>query len=159
MAGIGFVVTFGTLSGKLGLGPTKQAPLFFIYFVYSAVAVLIYVITQTILVLRVAVNRLWPLGSLYMAFSTFALAQVFIFVLSTNVCETTAHNFDGIFFASIFHLFSVMMVYKYWDSITEEDLEFSLGSKNDWTLHEPLMEEQRVPDHDNRCAEQYEKRY
>lgn len=30
-----------------------------------------------------------------------------------------------------------MMVYKYWDSITKEDLEFSVASKaNVWLLHE-----------------------
>jgi hypothetical protein len=30
-----------------------------------------------------------------------------------------------------------MMVYKYWDSITKEDLEFSVSSKaNVWLLHE-----------------------
>lgn len=30
-----------------------------------------------------------------------------------------------------------MMVYKYWDSITKEDLEFSVASKaNVWLLHD-----------------------
>jgi hypothetical protein len=39
------------------------------------------------------------------------------------------------FFAAICTLLSVMMVYKYWDSITKEDLEFSVGSKqNVWEL-------------------------
>jgi hypothetical protein len=41
------------------------------------------------------------------------------------------------FFAAICTLLSVMMVYKYWDSITKEDLEFSVGSKqNVWELKE-----------------------
>jgi len=33
-----------------------------------------------------------------------------------------------------------MMVYKYYDSLTKEDLEFSVGSKqNVWEVKEPLM--------------------
>jgi len=37
-------------------------------------------------------------------------------------------------------LLSVMMVYKYWDSITKEDLEFSVGSKAAvWEVKEPLL--------------------
>jgi hypothetical protein len=37
-------------------------------------------------------------------------------------------------------LLSVMMVYKYWDSITKEDLEFSVGSKQSvWEIKDPLL--------------------
>lgn len=39
-------------------------------------------------------------------------------------------------------LFEVMMVYKYWDSITKEDLEFSVGSKSmawDGQNNQPLL--------------------
>jgi hypothetical protein len=36
-----------------------------------------------------------------------------------------------------------MMVYKYWDSITKEDLEFSVGSKqNVWEVKELLGEDE-----------------
>ncbi len=32
------------------------------------------------------------------------------------------------------------MVYKYWDSITKEDLEFSVGSKTSvWEVKDPLL--------------------
>lgn len=37
-------------------------------------------------------------------------------------------------------LLSVMMVYKYWDDITKEDLEFSVGSKAAvWEVKDPLL--------------------
>jgi len=37
-----------------------------------------------------------------------------------------------------------MMVYKYWDSITREDLEFSVGTRmNNWEVKELLPEEER----------------
>jgi hypothetical protein len=33
-----------------------------------------------------------------------------------------------------------MMVYKYWDSITKEDLEFSVGNKATvWEVNDPLL--------------------
>jgi len=50
------------------------------------------------------------------------------------------HYVDGIFFGTICTLLGVMMVYKYWDSITKEDLEFSVGGKsNIWEIKDPLL--------------------
>ncbi len=50
------------------------------------------------------------------------------------------HYIDGMFFGVICTLLSVMMVYKYWDSITREDLEFSIGSKSHvWEMKSPLL--------------------
>jgi hypothetical protein len=51
-----------------------------------------------------------------------------------------SHYIDGTFFATLCTLLSVMMVYKYWDSITKEDLEFSVGSKQAvWEVKESLL--------------------
>lgn len=56
------------------------------------------------------------------------------------------HYVDGMFFAVICTLLSVMMVYKYWDSITKEDLEFSVsGNQNVWEVKE-LMEDSNGPE-------------
>lgn len=50
------------------------------------------------------------------------------------------HYIDGMFFGAICTLLGVMMVYKYWDSITKEDLEFSVGGKsNVWEIKDPLL--------------------
>ncbi|CEI94010.1 Putative Chitin synthase export chaperone [Rhizopus microsporus] len=36
-----------------------------------------------------------------------------------------------------------MMVYKYWDSITKEDLEFSVGAKqNVWEIKESIQDDE-----------------
>ena len=57
--------------------------------------------------------------------------------LSQVICKVTKHYVDGLFFGHIFSLLAVMMVYKYWDSITKEDLEFSVGGKlNVWEIKE-----------------------
>ncbi|KAJ2079255.1 Chitin synthase, class 7, partial [Coemansia sp. S142-1] len=62
--------------------------------------------------------------------------------LSNKICEGIKHYVDGVFFGTICTLLSVMMVYKYWDSITKEDLEFSVGGKgNVWEVKELLPED------------------
>lgn len=51
------------------------------------------------------------------------------------------HYIDGLFFGVICNLLAVMMVYKFWDDITKEDLEFSVGSKaNVWEVKELLSD-------------------
>jgi hypothetical protein len=136
-AAIGFIVSFGTMTSKLSLSPKNTTALFFVYFVYPALCVMIYFCSQIVLVFRMDINRMWPLGSLILGFIFFLSAQLFVLILSPNICFAGAHFFDGIMFGSFFHLFTVMMVYKYWDAVTEEDFEFSLGSKNEWRLKDP----------------------
>lgn len=56
------------------------------------------------------------------------------------ICDHVDHYIDGLFVFSLCMLLSVMMVYKYWDSITKEDLEFSVGSKAAvWEVKDPLL--------------------
>ncbi len=65
-------------------------------------------------------------------------------MFSTQVCEYAKHYIDGMFFGTVFTLLSVMMVYKYWDSITKEDLEFSVGGKvNVWEVKEPMYDQEK----------------
>ncbi len=67
----------------------------------------------------------------------FALGQIFELTLSVQLCEAAKHYIDGMFFGTICSLLGVMMVYKYWDSITKEDLEFTVGGKTHvWELQE-----------------------
>jgi hypothetical protein len=52
----------------------------------------------------------------------------------------TKHYFDGTFFEAACNILAVMMVYKYWNSITKEDLEFAVGCKNNsWEINDPLL--------------------
>lgn len=72
--------------------------------------------------------------------------KVTLFLFSVEICDAIKHYIDGLLFFEIFILLayvppftsslasakpinSVMMIYKYWDSITKEDLEFSVGNK------------------------------
>ena len=48
----------------------------------------------------------------------FTIAQVILFAFSATICNAIKHYIDGLFFFTLCMLLSVMMVYKYWDSIT-----------------------------------------
>lgn len=77
---------------------------------------------------------------LVIGISIFALGQVLQYVLSKTICDITKHYVDGLFFGTICSLISVMIIYKYWNSITRDDLEFSVGGKlNAWEIRDPLL--------------------
>lgn len=102
----------------------------------------VYIVSQIILVVNTLDDR-WPLGDILFAAAFFAIGQVLMYVFSVFICENTKHYVDGLFFGAICNLLTVMMIYKYWDSITKEDLEFSVGSKqNVWEVKELLGEDE-----------------
>jgi hypothetical protein len=102
----------------------------------------VYIVSQIILVINTLEDR-WPLGDILFAASFYAVGQILMYVFSVVICDNTKHYVDGMFFATICNLLVVMMIYKYWDSITKEDLEFSVGSKqNVWEVKELLGEEE-----------------
>jgi hypothetical protein len=97
------------------------------------------VVLQLILVIRTLDDR-WPIGDILFGIAFFAVAQVVLFAFSVTICDAAKHYIDGLFIFTLCMLLSVMMVYKYWDSITKEDLEFSVGSKAAvWEVKDPLL--------------------
>ncbi|KAF2835400.1 chitin synthase export chaperone [Patellaria atrata CBS 101060] len=132
-------VSLLTFKGWAGLGPTNTVGLFVVLYVFNAIFLFIYAVMQIILVVNTLQDR-WPLGDIGFGILFFILGQVILYVFSDNICEGAQHYLDGLFIATIFNLLAVMMVYKYWDSITKEDLEFSVGQKmNNWEVKEPLV--------------------
>ncbi|KAI5286107.1 Chitin synthase, class 7 [Ascosphaera aggregata] len=134
MFAVSFAVSLVTFKSRAGLSPTKTLPLFIILFVLNAVFVAIYVVMQILLVVNTLQDR-WPLGHITFAIFFFVAGQIILYVFSTTICNKIQHYVDGLFFATVCNLFAVMMIYKYWDSITKEDLEFSVGLKqNTWEV-------------------------
>jgi hypothetical protein len=130
-----------TFKGVGGLGPQSTVGLFVVLYIVNGVQVLVYVVMQAMLVLGTLQER-WPLGSILFGVLSFVLGQVVVYVFSDRICEGVNHYLDGLFFATIGNLLAVMMVYKYWDSITKEDLEFSVGIKqNTWEVKELLQDD------------------
>ena len=155
-------VSILTFNDKAGLSPTNTVGLFVVLYLLNGICLLIYVIMQFILVINTLQDR-WPLGDLAFGIFFFVIGQVILYVFSETICEGVQHYLDGLFFATICNLLAVMMVYKvceakrwpnhivhmvdllqYWDSITREDLEFSVGTKQgNWEVKELLPEEDR----------------
>ncbi|KAI5305502.1 YmL10 [Ascosphaera pollenicola] len=140
MFAISFAVSLITFKSKGGLSPTKTIPLFIILYVLNAVFVAVYTVMQIILVVYTLQDR-WPLGHIMFAVLFFVAGQIILYVFSSKICDKIQHYVDGLFFATLCNLFAVMMIYKYWDSITKEDLEFSVGVKqNTWEVNELLSD-------------------
>lgn len=127
------------------IGPfsySNPAVLWVFYFIINGIAFIVYVILQIILVVNTLDDR-WPLGDILFGTAFFIIGQVIMYIFSVVICDQVKHYVDGLFFGTICTLLAVMMVYKYWDSITKEDLEFSVGSKqNVWEVKELLGEDE-----------------
>ncbi|KAI9296204.1 hypothetical protein K502DRAFT_337322 [Neoconidiobolus thromboides FSU 785] len=135
--GSGFVAV-ATFINFAGLNGRFTLPLFSIHILFNGVLLLIYYITQLVLVFKTLDDR-WPIGSITLSGFAFVLGQVLLLLLSNKICNLADHYFDGLFFESLCTMVSVMMLYKYWDSITKEDLEFYIGGKpNQWEVKELL---------------------
>lgn len=137
------LVSLATFKGWAGLSPTNTIGLFVVLYIVSAVCLFIYVVSQVILVINTLQDR-WPLA--HIGFGVFFLAcgQIVLYVFSNSICNLSLHYIDGLFVTSLCNLLAVMMIYKYWDSITKEDLEFSVGRKiNNWDVKELLPDDDR----------------
>ncbi|KAG8837729.1 Chitin synthase, class 7 [Serendipita sp. 400] len=137
--GISFFIAIATFKNLASFSNTNSIPLWIVYFLWPAICTVVYIVSQLILVVRTLDDR-WPLGDIIIGAIFFAVAQLVLFAFSTQICDAVKHYIDGLFFFTVCILLSVMMVYKYWDSITKEDLEFSVGSKAAvWEVKEPFL--------------------
>ncbi|KAI0105598.1 chitin synthase export chaperone [Hypoxylon sp. NC0597] len=140
---VSFLVSLATFKSWAGMGPANTVGLFTVLYLLNGVQLVIYVALQILLVVRTLEDR-WPLGDIAFGLFFFIVGQVILYALSSTICEATSHYVDGLFFATTCNLLAVMMVYKYWDSITKEDLEFSVGTRmNNWEVKELLPEDER----------------
>lgn len=125
---ISFLIAILTFKGTGALSPTNTAGLFVVMYIINGILLAVYVVMQLLLVTRTLQDR-WPLGDIFFGVLFFIIGQVILYALGKTICDTAQHYLDGLFFATITNLLAVMMVYKFWDSITTEDLEFSVGAK------------------------------
>jgi len=145
MFAITFVISLLTFKSWSGgaLGPENTVGMFVVLYIINAICIAIYIVMQLLLVVNTLDDR-WPLGHICFGVAVFIIGQVLLYVFSDLICNNVQHYMDGLFFATFCNLLAVMMVYKFWDSITTEDLEFSVGVKtNTWEVKDLLSEEDR----------------
>ncbi|KAI1840900.1 hypothetical protein JX265_013396 [Neoarthrinium moseri] len=140
---ISFLVSLATFKQWAGLSPVNTVGLFTVLYLLNGIQLVVYGALQILLVVRTLQDR-WPLGDIAFAVFFFVIGQVVLYAFSSTICDATSHYVDGLFFATTCNLLAVMMIYKYWDSITKEDLEFSVGTRlNNWEVKELLPEDER----------------
>lgn len=111
MFAITFLVSLATFKSWAGLGPTNTVGLFVVLYLVPGIELLVYVIMQIILVVNTLQDR-WPLGDIAFGTFFFVIGQVILYVFSTRICDAIEHYLDGLFFATVFNLLAVMMIYK-----------------------------------------------
>lgn len=124
---LGFTIS---LISAINVKSSISIALFVVYFIFNGSLLILFCITQSILVIR-RIKSYWPIGKISLIFQGniflgvvfFALSNVSL-LFSSEICEFAVHYVDGVFISSALSLLAVMMVYKYWDSITKEYLEF-----------------------------------
>ena len=63
----------------------------------------------------------------------FALGQIFQYVISTHICQGTNGKIDGALFETLFTLLSVVMIWVFWSSITEDDWPMPVSGESTYT--------------------------
>lgn len=122
------LLTFKRWGGSV-LSPQNTTALFVLLYVFNSIFLAVYLVSQIILTLFVLKN-LWSFGAISLGTIFFITGQVLLHVFSQSICTNVKHYLDGLFFASLANLFAAIMLYKYWDMITMEDLEFSVSNES-----------------------------
>ncbi|KAF1810014.1 hypothetical protein P152DRAFT_475874 [Eremomyces bilateralis CBS 781.70] len=103
------------------LNPPNQAyALYTLYLLAPLVFLVVFFVLETFLVLRILGERK-PMLYLGAAALLFALSQIFQFVVSVHICTGSKGRINGGMFESLFVLLSVVMIWVFWSSITEDD--------------------------------------
>lgn len=107
--------------------PNKHIALYVLYQLAPLIFIVAFFVLEAILVLRV-LQETKPMIYLGGALILFAIGQIFNYVVSRYICEGTAGKIDGSLFQTLFTLLSVVMVWIFWSSITEDDWPMPVGT-------------------------------
>ncbi|KAJ1799632.1 hypothetical protein LPJ59_001695 [Coemansia sp. RSA 2399] len=124
---MGFIAVDTAFGVSSGLQPKPSEPflsygLFTIYLVFPLLAIVIFMVMQTIIVVKfLAVRR--PLLWLLCAFVCFAVAQALMFAASNKICTGSNSKIDGAFFATLLDTAAIVCIYGFWSTITVDDSE------------------------------------
>ena len=101
-------------------GSNENIGLYVLYQLAPLVFLFIFFVLETLLVIRVLGERK-PMIYLGAAALLFALGQIFNYVVSVHICKGVNGKIDGSLFETLFTLLSVVAVWVFWSSITEDD--------------------------------------
>ncbi|ELR01665.1 hypothetical protein VC83_00887 [Pseudogymnoascus destructans] len=102
------------------VGNNRNMGLYVLYQLAPIIFLAVFIVLESILVLRVLGERK-PMIYLAAAALFFILGQIFNYVVSTHICHGTSGKIDGAIFETLFTLLSVVTIWYFWSSITEDD--------------------------------------
>lgn len=119
--------------------PNRNIGLYVLYQLAPLIFLALFFLLEIFLVLRVLgevrplcrflPSGAWPtikvltMSPVYLIGATllFAIGQIFQYVISTHLCNSTSGRIDGALFETLFTLLAVAMLWVFWSSITEDD--------------------------------------
>jgi hypothetical protein len=102
-------------------GPNnRNIALYVLYQLVPLIFLVAYFVLEAILVIRI-LGETRPMIYLVAAALLFAIGQVFNYAVSKYICDGTSGKIDGSLFQTLFTLLSVVMIWVFWSSITEDD--------------------------------------
>jgi hypothetical protein len=107
--------------------PNRNIALYVLYQLVPLIFLVAFYVLETILVLRV-LGETRPMIYLTAAAVLFAVGQIFQYIVSRYICDGTSGQIDGALFQTLFTLLSVVMVWVFWSSITEDDWPMPVGT-------------------------------
>ncbi|KAL4796141.1 chitin synthase III catalytic subunit [Aspergillus venezuelensis] len=98
----------------------RNIALYVLYQLFPLVCLFAFFVLETFLVIRI-LGEFRPM--LYLAIATilFAIGQIFNYVISCHICDATNGKINGALFETLFTLLSVVTIWFFWSSITEDD--------------------------------------
>jgi hypothetical protein len=109
--GVTFFVAIATFKQWASFSYTRPIGLFITYLLFPAICVVVYTVSQLVLVIRTLDDR-WVIGDIIFGIAFYVVGCVLLFAFSTRICDAVSHYIDGVFFFSLCMLLTVMMVYK-----------------------------------------------
>ena len=100
--------------------PNRNIALYVLYQLAPLIFLFAFFVLETALVIRVLGERK-PMIYLAAAALLFAIGQIFNYVASVHICNGTSGKIDGALFETLFTLLSVVTIWVFWSSITEDD--------------------------------------
>ncbi|KAL1883073.1 hypothetical protein VTK73DRAFT_9999 [Phialemonium thermophilum] len=107
--------------------PNRNIAIYVLYQLAPLVFLVAFYVLEAALVLRV-LGEVRPMIYLTGAAVLFAVGQVFNYTISPHICNSTSGKIDGALFETLFTLLSVVLVWIFWSSITEDDWPAAVGS-------------------------------
>ncbi|KAI0181423.1 chitin synthase III catalytic subunit [Hypoxylon sp. FL1284] len=98
----------------------RNIALYVLYQLVPLIFLVAFFVLESVLVLRV-LGEIRPMIYLSSAALLFAIGQIFNYVISPYICDGTTGKIDGALFETFFTLLSVVMIWVFWSSITEDD--------------------------------------